>query len=497
MREIFEKDYIPPAGRKVLDIKKYSKNEDLNKFLLGTSDFYTICQAVRKHVYSVYDEKIEQKANGDTREDYVSIYHGAIIGLPSSVNLIKKHIEEYIIENGLQETEYPKFYKNLIDALFEEEFGWGPLAVFKYEKDCEGAQVLGTDIKFKRDWGYELQPFRFRNVEQVFELAKRFSNMDPRTTLNEHTSPEIETKTHDNIRVSIIIPGRMHSEPVITLRRKRLPKVSFEAIAHFNTIPKEAIPIFQALSRFRVNSVVAGPPGCGKSTMLQAFLDYALYEMRNGKKQPERINTVYAEVFPEWDVREIHPRSNVLHMIGKGEEFEKIIAATSLRHDISRVVLGEIREHEVGLYLRASLQGIKQVMGTIHDRDPRDIPDILSNLYMQYFSNGVEAQYIRQTFARNLHFTVSMDEFLYEENGVERLEKKVTGIHLYEVQPATNETKLYTIMEYMVDEKEWRYSSEIPEVFKRMVEKENAKEFKTFISTLTMLENRSLVAVGR
>jgi len=489
-------EYSPPSSRKKLDIKKYQKNRNITQQKNRQHDFYTLAEQARQYVYTIYDKKVEQRASGETKEDYVSIYHEAMQGIPSSVNLIKKHIDDFVVEQGLRDTPFPEYYRTLVDALFEEEFGWGPLSAFRYEKDCEGAQVLGVDIKFKRSWGWELQSFRFKNVKQVLELAQRFSNMNARTTLNEHTNPEMETKTHDNIRVSIMIPKRMHGEPVITMRRKVIKDLSFKNLASFGTIPNSAIPLFESLARFQVNSVIAGPPGCGKSTMLQAFLHYACYEIRNDKKVPERINTVYAESYPEFDVREIHPQSNILHMIGRGQEFEKIIMASILRHDIGRVVLGEIREHEVGLYRRASLQGIKQVMGTLHDLDPINIPEIMGNLYLQYYPNGTESEVVYETFARNLHFAISMDEVLYEDQGKEQLEKKVTGIHFYDVDVQTNEIKLYTIMNFDIYNKEWVFNSRIPERFERLVKKYHRGAFEKFVATLRLLEKRGPIQAG-
>lgn len=487
-------NYTPPILRKSLDIKQYNRSEE-GQFSLKNDDFYTIARETKDYIYKVYDKKIEQRVNGELKEDYVNIYHEAMLGIPSAVNLIKKHIEEFIIEEGLKNVSYPKYYKTLVDALFEEEFGWGPLSAFRYEEDLEGAQVLGTDIKFKRSDGWELQPFKFRNVQQVMDLAFRFSNMHSKTTLNEHSSPELETRTHDNIRVSIMIPGRMHGEPVITLRRKVLKELNFKMLAGFGTLPYEAIPLLESLARFSVNSVIAGPPGCGKSTLLQAFLNHALYEKVNGRKIPERVNTVYAEPFPEWDVRTLHPQTNVLHIIGKGEDFEKIVASSILRHDISRVVIGEIREHEVGLYKRASLQGIKQVMGTIHDLDPQDIPEIMSNIYMQYYSNGIKQEVLQKTFARNLHFSISMDEFMMEDNGRDFLAKKITGIHLYEADPESDTVKMYTIMNYDSIKDEWTYNSEMPSHFKRLISKYNRKSAEDFYKKLNSLETKS-EAVG-
>lgn len=480
--------YQSPLERKQLDIKEFSRQETFNSGS-NNEDFYSICQTAKEYVYKFYDKKIDEKNNGSTKEDYVNIFHEAMQGIPTAVSMVHRIIEEFLGEHGLRNTKYPDYYISLIDAIFEEEFGWGALSAFRYENECEGAQVIGTDITFKRSWGWETQPFKFRSVKKVMELTQRFANMHSKTSLNEHTSPELETRTHDNIRVSIMIPDRTHLEPIITLRKKLVRNLTLESMVKFGTIPEESIPLLQNIARFKVNSVVAGPPGCGKSTFLQVLLSNILYEDFQGQRIPERVKTVYAETFPEWDVRSLNPSSNVLHVLGSGAEFETVITKALLRHDISRIVIGEIREHEVGLFKRASVQGIKQLMGTLHDLDPENIPEILCNLYMQYYPNNMNHAAVQHTFNRNIHFAISMDEFPNNTNGI--LVKKVTGIHLYSVHEQTKELEVHTIMHYDFDTDSWGYANDIPVSFRKLVEKYNRQAYQQFAESLEKLSANS------
>lgn len=483
--DLKEKIYVSPSDRKSFDVKVLQKKDESNPF--EHDDFYAICDKARDFIYDFYDKKIAQKSKGEIEEDYVEIYHQATLGIPGPVKQIKKLIEGFLTEDGFNDTEYPSYYLSLKDGIFEEEFGWGPLSAFRQEKNCEGAQVIGVDITFKRSWGYETQPFSFRNIEKVLELTKRFSNSNETETLSSVMNPEIETKTHDEIRVSIMIPQRTFREPVITLRRKVITALSFEKQAELGTIPIEAIPLLKSLSRFSLNGIVAGPPGCGKSTMLHTLMHHALYELKDGKKVPARFKTVYAESYPEFDARDIHPKSNLIHVIAKGTDFEKVLMKSLLRQDITAIVVGEIREHEAGLFKRASVQGIKKLWGSLHDSDPLDIPRILTDLYLQYYSNSLNDESVYRTFVRNLHFSISMDEFLFEKNGIESLQKKVTGIHFYDIDTETKETKLFTILEYDVFNEKWHFNNEIPERIGRMVAKYNRREYIDFTDILQQL----------
>lgn len=477
--------YQSPNERKNFDVKAYT-NKHTNSNT-NHNDFYEISEEAKKYVLKEYDKKIEQKSKGEIQEDYAKIYHDAMIGIPSAVNLIKNIIEEFVVEQNYREVKYPEYYPNLIDALFEESFGWGPLSVFRYI-DSEAAQVLGTNIKIKRSWGWETQPFKFRNIERVLELANNFSNSDSRHVLNAILKPELETETADNNRVSIMIPERVYREPVITLRRKRIKTLTFEKLSELKTFPKDVIPIFETLSRFWLFWVIAGPPGSGKSTLLHTMLHYMLYEYREGKKVAERYNTIYAESYPEFHSREIHPDSNVLHLIGNGEDFEKTIMTAILRHDISRIALGEIREHEVGLYKSAALRGIRSVIGTLHDLDPVDIPKILTDLYLQYYTHNSDPKSIYETFLKSVHLSISTDEVLIGDT----LEKKVVSIQFYDVD-SENNVKIHKIMDYDYENNSWTFKSYIPERIEKIMKKTHAKEFERLKAQLKKLESKECV----
>lgn len=482
--------YIPPSQRKLLDVKEYSHLQ-LAQTSKKNNGFEEICHSAKQYVYRIYDEKIDDHSKGKTKEDYVVIFHEAMLGIPSSVSHVKKIIENYVTEEGLRSSSYPVPYTNLVDAIFEEEFGWGVLSAYRHETNCEAAQIIGTDVTFKRKWGWELQPFRFQSIEKVLELAQRFANMHAKTNLSEHTNPTLETRTHDNIRISIMIPERTHEEPVITLRKKIVQDINFQRMIEYKTIPRESLPLFKALAKFNLNSVIAGPPGCGKSTMLQAFLSDSLFEIRHGKRIPERRKTVYIEKFPEWDIRKLHPHSNALHVLGDGKEFEDSISSTLLRHDISSIVIGEIREHEVGLYRRAAVQGIKKLMGTLHDLDPFNIPGIFRDLYLQYFPTSISPETLQRTFNNNLHFAVSMDEFLNDDD---EYVKKVTGIHIYDPIGEGNDIKMFTIMDYDDEQDVWTYDATIPERFERLASKYDRKLYREFKQHLTQLAKETVVS---
>lgn len=159
-----------------------------------------------------------------------------------------------------------------------------------------------------------------------------------------------------------------------------------------------------------------------------------------------------------------------------------------LRHDISRIALGEIREHEVGLYKNAGLRGIKSVIGTIHDLDPEDVPRIFTDLYIQYYNHNSDPKAIYDTFVKSLHFSISIDELVIGD----RLKKKVTSIQFYDVDE-NQEVKIYKIMDYDYEHNSWTFNSYVPQRIEKVMRKYHFKEFMKFKEQLQKLETKVCV----
>ncbi|OIJ09458.1 hypothetical protein BKP35_16520 [Anaerobacillus arseniciselenatis] len=462
--------YKSPKQRNKLDVVEHLNSLKEQKHSTYNS-FYETCELTKEYIHEKYKDSVERDKH---RNDFVPIYHEAMIGKPNAVNIIKKDIQDYLSKNGYSQIQFPSYYPTLVDAIYEVTFGWGPLAVFKYRPEAEGIKAIGVDIKLKTTSGYERLDFTFRNLQEVEEICHRLSNIDKYNKLNRFNSPELETRTNEGYRVSIMIPDRKVGEPSITFRRQIVKKPSFEQQAELGTIPKEAIEIFEILALLEMNSTIAGPPQSGKSTMLMTFLKQFAYS---------GLGTLYCEKNPEFIVRDIFPRSDVDHVLADGEEFEKIVSASLLRQDITNVLIGEIREYEAGLYRRASLQGIKKVSGTLHDSDPLDIPEILTSLYMLYNSISLDFNNVYRIFARNVHFSVSMSE-------ISPGQRRVTSVQFYDFDSKTSELKMYKIMNYDEELNSWGFCSFIPERLKRIAKQTTPKEMQILQNKLSLLEKK-------
>lgn len=455
--ELEEKDFL--IDEYILEYQKTNRKK-------GTSfNFYDVCKKSSEYINSI----IESNLMKNSKEDYIDINHRALTGDVLAEKIIKEHIAEFLKQNLLLEIEYPSYYSEIVEAVFQEEYGWGPLSVWRRDEFSEGAKAIGTDIWFRQKGEYVLQDFKFHNVQRVKDLCQRFVLLDKNNHLDEHENTILETFSPDGVRISVVYPKRFY-EPAITLRKEVVKDYSFEMQAQKRTIPEESILLFKILSRLSLNSVVAGPPESGKSHMLLSMFS-----------ECKTMHTFYVESSWEKLLRAIFPETPVIHGIGKGDELERLIFPTALRHDIMQFMVGEIRSFETEIYGTAGERGLRKLMGTLHNNDPVNIPGILARLNIQHHGGkgfDFREQCIR--FAENLHFSVTMD-LLDGSN------KRVTGIQFYDLDPYSLEVMMYKIMDYDYEEDSWSFNNVIPERIRRILKRFNNQELHLLQENLDML----------
>ncbi|MBH0167153.1 Flp pilus assembly complex ATPase component TadA [Fictibacillus sp. 7GRE50] len=453
-------------------IGSYLSKQNQTGFKKKNASFYDIVEKAKRFVKEEINTRIEQD---NKQEDYVENMHRSAMGDKIARKSILVIIDDFLLKNAISEVEIPEYYSELNNAIFEEAYGWGPLGQWRNTLvDSPKAQIIGKDIFVDKNGRYIKASYSFQNIEKVYELTERLKNTDRKNKLDAIQHTELLTTTMDGIRVTISIPGRT-IEPVITFRRQIVKTYDFDTQVKLKTIPQEAVPLLETLAKMPFSSIIGGPPECGKSTFLMTLL--------NASKNLSRTGFIESsfEMYP----RTHFPGEQIIHKQGTGKELETVVFPTLLREDIKRLVMAEIREDEAEIFASGMTRGITQVMGTIHESDPIDIPDILATISLRNKSEGGNkyAEYIR--FAKALHFSISMDEI-----DQPRHEKKVTGIQFYHVDEITLDVSIWKVMDYDWEQNTWTYHHEIPEKIKRLAFRKNRKEMEIFQRELLELSKK-------
>jgi pilus assembly protein CpaF len=431
-------------------------------------------EEVLKKADEYIEKTLTEKAETDTQNQYVDIQHRAYSGDPRARNVMISYIVSFLDAFQLHDTPYDTtLYDSLAEAIFEEQYGWGPASIIRKKHKYQALKIIGTDVFLSNEHGqYQKLPYKFKNRDKVFNLAYRFRDAKPLNKLDPFQYTELEDSTLDGLRVSIMIPHRTVDDPVITIRKQTVSVYTLEELARLKTFPEEALELFKILARLYLVGIIAGPPSSGKSTLLMSFLNETAYTMQ----------TLYAESNLEFKVREIYPGSPIIHVLAKEGELDQVVFPSILRHDIEQVLLGEVRKAETEFYGQAAERGIRKLCGTFHSFDPVNIPDQLARLNIQYHKQGHDYIHEYLRFTENLHFSITMD--------YKGAAKKVMDVQFYDLDPFDGRVSIHRVMYYDIHRDTWSYHNEIPERIKRIAGRHQQEEIEALQTLLDRLAEK-------
>jgi len=402
---------------------------------LYTLDVKIFLIYVKTYFETVYDQNTDPGQSLERLE----LQHRAIIGDPRAVKIFKDEIAEFIRANNLSNTGFPNCYPDLAAAVFQEVYGWGPLARWWEEPYSQSALVLGTQIFYDG----VLQNERFSSPDRVMELINSLCLKDATSRINSH-QPDLEVEMYDGTRVSISIPPR-GLEYEITFRKYILEDFSMENLVNLGTIPEEALPVFQGLARGLPNTLIVGPVRSGKSHTLKAFVH---------ERFMERTYTVVSmETHFELALRKMLPFEPIIEKQAQEEELYEIFK-TVLRKDLDFGIMGEIRGIEAECAMLLCERGTKGFLGTFHISHPHNIPGSWARLIMDKFPN-------RNYAAEVMRVADNIDIVIVQEELFDRSKKRIKSVVELRFDPFNLQVSTHEIARYSHSEGCWRFKCDI------------------------------------
>lgn len=402
---------------------------------LRCENFLDLCKNLYQHFETIYDQNTDPKKSLERLE----LQHRAIIGDPRAVKIFKDEIDEFIRSNNLSNTVFPQCYPDLAAAVFQEVYGWGPLAKWWEEPGSQSALVLGTQIFYDG----VLQNERFSSSERVWELIQSLCLKDATSRINSH-QPDLEVEMYDGTRVSISIPPR-GQEYEITFRKFVLEDFTMENLVNLGTIPEEALPVFRGLARGLPNTLIVGPVRSGKSHTLKAFVRERFME--------RSYTVVCMETHFELALRKMLPFEPIIEKQAQEDELHEIFK-TVLRKDLDFGIMGEIRGIEAECAMLLCERGTRGFLGTFHISHPHNIPGSWARLIMDKFPN-------RNYTAEVMRVADNIDIVIVQEELPERHKKRVKSVVELRFDPFTLEVSTHEIIRYSLSEDRWRFRCDL------------------------------------
>jgi pilus assembly protein CpaF len=217
----------------------------------------------------------------------------------------------------------------------------------------------------------------------------------------DESSPYVDARLTDGSRVNAVIPPISLVGPVLTIRKFARNPITVEQLIEYGTISAETIEFLKACVISKINMVISGGTGSGKTTMLNVISQYIPTD--------ERIVTI--ENAAELQLRQEHVvtlESRPPNIEGRGEVTIQNLVVNALRMRPDRIIVGEIRDEAALDMLQAMNTGHDGSMTTAHSNSPRDT---LSRIETMTLMAGMDlpVRAIREQIASALELVIHLE----------------------------------------------------------------------------------------
>src|SRR5216683_2947192 len=285
-------------------------------------------------------------------------------------------INDILNEDGRLLTDADR--NRLVEELKNELLGLGPLEPLLRDDDVTDILVNGHDQVFVEKHGKLHQTgIHFHDDQHLMLIIDRIVSQVGRRV--DESSPMVDARLRDGSRINAIIPPLAIDGPSLSIRRFGKKRYSVEDLLAKESISAQMVSLLQAVVRARLNMLVCGGTGSGKTTMLNCLSSFV--------PSDERIVTI--EDSAELSLQQTHVvrlETRPPNLEGKGEVTQRDLVKNCLRMRPDRIILGEVRGAEVFDMLQAMSTGHDGSIATIHANSPREC---LGRLEMMMLLSGV------------------------------------------------------------------------------------------------------------
>jgi pilus assembly protein CpaF len=269
--------------------------------------------------------------------------------------------------------------RELVRQLTDDILGYGPLEPLLRDDSVTEIMVNAFDrIYIERSGRLERTDIRFVDDAHVMRIIDKIVSQIGRRV--DEASPMVDARLPDGSRVNAIIPPLALNGPTITIRKFSRDPYTINDLITFGTLTARSAQFLAACVKGKLNILVSGGTGTGKTTTLNAMSAFI--------PTHERIVTI--EDAAELQLQQDHVitlESRPANIEGKGEIKIRELVRNALRMRPDRIIVGEVRGAETLDMLQAMNTGHEGSLTTIHANTPRDA---LSRLETLVLTAGVE-----------------------------------------------------------------------------------------------------------
>ena len=276
--------------------------------------------------------------------------------------IIKTVVENMIAQEGIPLSRPER--DRLVVEIQNETMGLGPLEPLLADAEISDIMVNGPHGVFvERRGKIEKTDVSFKDNEHLMAVIERIVSKVGRRV--DEASPMVDARLADGSRVNVIIPPLAIDGPSLSIRRFGVKPLKMENLLANGSLTEEMAAAFEAMVKARMNILVSGGTGAGKTTFLNV--------LSSSIPDNERIITVEdaAELILQQE-HTVRLETRPSNIEGKGAITQRDLVRNALRMRPDRIIVGEVRGAEALDMLQAMNTGHDGSISTIHANAPRD-----------------------------------------------------------------------------------------------------------------------------
>lgn len=302
--------------------------------------------------------------------------------------------------------------------VLDEVFGLGPLEPLLQDPTITDILVNGAkEVYVERGGQLEETRIMFKDDAHLMHIIDKIVSAIGRRV--DESSPMVDARLADGSRVNVIIPPLSIDGPHMSIRRfGHIPITEDDLLAN-ETLTQPMLTLLKGAVQSRLNIVVSGGTGAGKTTFLNVLSGYI--------SEKERIVTI--EDSAELQLKQRHVvrlECRPANVEGKGAVHQRQLVINSLRMRPNRIIIGEVRGEEALDMLQAMNTGHDGSLTTIHANSPRDAIARMETMAMMANLNLPEKA-VRKQIASAVTLVLQVSRFA---DGTRRLThiSEITGM---------------------------------------------------------------------
>ncbi|MCA3192953.1 MULTISPECIES: CpaF family protein [unclassified Cupriavidus] len=262
--------------------------------------------------------------------------------------------------------------RRLVSDVRDEMLGYGPLEPLLADPTVSDILVnTASKVYVERRGRLELTDVTFQDDAHLMKVIDKMVSRVGRRV--DESSPMVDARLPDGSRINAIIPPSAVDGPLLSIRRFAVNPLMVKDLVELQTLTPPMAQLIEAMVRAKLNILISGGTGSGKTTMLNILSGFI--------PESERIVTI--EDAAELQLRQDHVlrlETRPPNIENRGEITQRSLVRNALRMRPDRIILGEVRGAEALDMLHAMNTGHEGSLATIHANTPRDALTRLENM---------------------------------------------------------------------------------------------------------------------